>query len=67
MGGVHQYGYNASGSSTEFEALLMAWGILLFNDLMVLQSHAEREFVPKFCQRMQLRYFLDTGRFRLLQ
>lgn len=45
----------------------MVRGILLFNDLMVLQSHAEREFVPEFCQRMQLRYFLDTGRFRLLQ
>lgn len=56
-------------SSAEFEALLMARGILLFNDLIVSQSHEEREFVPEFCRRMELRlrHFLDTGTFQLLQ
>ncbi len=56
-------------SSAEFEALLMARGIVLLNDLIVLQSHEEQAFVPEFCRRMELRlrYFLDTGTFRLLQ
>jgi Ser/Thr protein kinase RdoA (MazF antagonist) len=56
-------------SSAEFEALLMARGILLFNDLIVSQSHEEREFVPEYCRRMELRlrHFLDTGTFQLLQ
>ena len=56
-------------SSAEFEALLMARGILLFNDLIVSQSHEEREFMPEFSRRMELRlrHFLDTGTFQLLQ
>jgi len=56
-------------SSAEFEALLMARGIVLLNDLIVLQSNEEQEFVPEFCRRMELRlrHFLDTGTFRLLQ
>jgi Ser/Thr protein kinase RdoA (MazF antagonist) len=56
-------------SSAEFEALLMARGIVLLNDLIVLQSHEEQAFVPEFCRRMELRlrHFLDTGTFRLLQ
>ena len=56
-------------SSAEFEALLMARGILLFNDLIVSQSHEECEFVPEYCRRMELRlrHFLDMGPFRLLK
>jgi Ser/Thr protein kinase RdoA (MazF antagonist) len=56
-------------SSAEFEALLMARGIVLLNDLIVLQSHEEQAFVPEFCRRMELRlrHFLETGTFRLLQ
>lgn len=56
-------------SSAEFEALLMARGISLLNDLIMLQSHEERAFVPEFCRRMELRlrHFLDTGTFRLLK
>ena len=56
-------------SSAEFEALLMARGILLFNDLIVSQSHEECEFVPEYCRRMELRlrHFLDMGTFRLLK
>jgi len=56
-------------SSAEFEALLMARGIVLLNDLIVLQSHEEQAFVPVFCRRMELRlrHYLDTGTFRLLK
>ncbi len=56
-------------SSAEFEALLMARGIILLNDLIVLPSAQERAFVPEYCRRMELRlrHFLDTGTFQLLQ
>lgn len=56
-------------SSAEFEALLMARGIVLLNDLIMLQSHEEHAFVPEFCRRMELRlrHFLDMGTFRLLK
>lgn len=69
LAGYRSVNVTPAVSSAEFEALLMARGIVLLNDLIVLQSHEEQAFVPEFCRRMELRlrHFLDTGTFRLLQ
>jgi long-subunit acyl-CoA synthetase (AMP-forming) len=40
---------------TVFETLLMARGVLLFNDLLVIESANERAFIPEYCRRMELR------------
>lgn len=56
-------------SDTVFETLLMARGVLLFNDLLVIESAGERAFIPEYCRRMELRleHFLSSGTFALLQ
>jgi hypothetical protein len=47
----------------------MARGVLLFNDLLVIESAGERAFIPEYCRRMELRleHFLSSGTFALLQ
>ena len=67
--GYAQVGPVPAVSDAVFETLLMARGVLLFNDLLVIESASLREFIPEFCRRMELRleHFLTSGIFALLQ
>jgi Ser/Thr protein kinase RdoA (MazF antagonist) len=55
------------GIAEHLESLLMARGIVLLNDLLVLTNPADVAFVPEFMRRitLRLRHFMDTGRFAL--
>ena len=54
-------------SPQELEGLLMARGIVLLNDLLVMTNPADAAFVPEYLRRMtlRLRHFVTTGRFAL--
>ncbi|MFZ9857045.1 MAG: phosphotransferase enzyme family protein [Roseiflexaceae bacterium] len=67
--GYHSVNSHLSIASDSFELLLMGRGILLLNDLLVLTTPADHEFLPEFVRRMQLRlqHFVSTGRFALLK
>ncbi len=67
--GYAQVGSVPAVSDAFFETLLMARGVLLFNDLLVIESAGERAYIPEYCRRMDLRlqHFLTTGTFALLQ
>jgi len=49
------------------EGLLMARGVVLLNDLLVMTNPADAAFVPEYMRRMtlRLRHFVATGRFAL--
>lgn len=67
--GYHSVNPHLTIASDAFELLLMGRGILLLNDLLVLTTPADYEFLPEFVRRMQLRlqHFVNTGRFALLK
>jgi Ser/Thr protein kinase RdoA (MazF antagonist) len=67
--GYAQVGPIPQVSDAVFESLLMARGLLLFNDLLAIESAGERAFIPEYCRRMELRlqHFLTSGTFALLQ
>lgn len=55
------------GTHEFLDSLMMARGIVLLNDLLVLTNPADVAFVPEFMRRitLRLRHFMETGRFAL--
>jgi Ser/Thr protein kinase RdoA (MazF antagonist) len=47
------------------EALIAGRGLLLLNDLLVIETAEERAYIPKFVatSELRLRHYLETGRF----
>lgn len=65
--GYHSVQSDLRVSPDAFESLLIGRGILLLNDMLVLSTPADYEFLPEFVRRMRLRlqHFVDTGTFAL--